>query len=77
LTKIRRFRLVQYYYKEAHMMSVCDREALEAVVSHIHSLDPAFVPRDEERQWFMRLAARLLGFRRAVLLHSSVKRLFH
>jgi glycosyltransferase involved in cell wall biosynthesis len=76
LTEIRRLRLAQYYYKEVRVLSLYDREAFEAVVSHIRSLDPAFLPRDEEGQRFMRVAARMLGFRRAVLLHSSVKKLF-
>lgn len=76
LSEVRRLRLAQYYYKEVRVLSLYDREAFEGVVSHIRSLDPAFVPRDEEGQRFMRVAARLLGFRRAVRLHSSIKKLF-
>ena len=51
-----------------------DRAAFDAAVTHIHQLDPSFTPRDDERQPFMRLAARLLGTRNAVLLHTAVKR---
>jgi glycosyltransferase involved in cell wall biosynthesis len=75
LTEPRRRRLAQYYYKELRVLSLNDREAFETATSHILTLDTSFSPRDEERQRFMRVAARVLGFRRAVLLHTAVKRM--
>jgi hypothetical protein len=74
LTTSRRQRLAQYFYKELRVLSLHDREAFEAAVQHIRSLDPSFQPRDEEQQQFMRILARLLGFRNAILLHSALKR---
>jgi hypothetical protein len=75
LTVARRKRLAQYYYKEIRVLCLNDRDAFEAAVRHIDELDPQFRPIDEERQWWMRVIARVLGARRAVLLHSTVKRL--
>ncbi len=75
LTPARRARLAQYYYKEMRVLSLHDAAAFQAAANHIISLDPAFAPRDEERQWYMRLAARLVGFRNAIALHSGAKRL--
>ncbi|HEX7155334.1 MAG TPA: glycosyltransferase [Thermoanaerobaculia bacterium] len=75
LTPARRLRLAQYFYKELRVLSLHDRAAFEAGVAHIRTLDPHFHPVDEERQRWMRVAARVLGFRRAILLHSGVKRL--
>ena len=75
LTAPRKRRLAQYYYKELRAFSLHDRHAFEAAVQHIRSLDPAFQPRDEERQRVMKIMARILGFRNAVLLHSAIKRL--
>jgi hypothetical protein len=74
LTPARQGRLAQYYYKELRVLSLGDRHAFDVAVEHIHELDPGFVPRDEERQWWMRAAARLLGTKRAILLHSALKR---
>lgn len=74
LTDARRKRLAQYFYKELRVLSLHDRAAFDAALRHIFELDPHFVPRDEERQAWMRAAARLLGTRNAVLLHSAVKR---
>ena len=74
LTAARRRRLAQYFYKELRVLSLHDRPAFEAGVAHVFALDSAFVPRDEERQWWMRIAARLLGTRNAILLHCFIKR---
>jgi glycosyltransferase involved in cell wall biosynthesis len=74
LTPARRLRLAQYYYKELRVLSLHDRDAFEAAWAHIRELDPRFAPRDEERQWWMRVAARVLGTRRALLTHSALKR---
>ena len=74
LTAPRRQRLAQYFYKEMRVLSLHDRAAFEAAAEHIRSLDPAFQPRDEEQQRLMRVLARLLGFRNAILLHSTIKR---
>lgn len=75
LTEPRRLRLAQYFYKELRVLSVHDREAFEAALAHIYELDPHFVPREEERQWWMRVLARGIGTRRALLGHSALKRL--
>jgi glycosyltransferase involved in cell wall biosynthesis len=74
LTPERRLRLAQYFYKGLRVLSLHDREAFEAAVAHIHGLDPRFSPRDEERQRWMRMLARAIGTRNALLLHSALKR---
>jgi len=66
--------MAQYYYKELRVLSLHDRAAFAESVNHIRELDPRFQPFDEERLWYMRVAARLLGFERATLMHSKVKR---
>jgi glycosyltransferase involved in cell wall biosynthesis len=73
-TPARRKRLAQYWYKELRVCALHDRETFEREMAKTLELDPHFVPRDEERQWWMRLAARILGTRRALLLHSALKR---
>lgn len=73
-TPARRKRLAQYWYKELRVCALHDRETFERELAKTLELDPHFVPRDEERQWWMRLAARILGTRRAILLHSAIKR---
>ena len=40
----------------------------------IYQLDADFVPLDEERQWWMRVACRFLDVRRALSMHSVVKK---
>jgi hypothetical protein len=67
-------RLAQYFYKELRVLSLFDRDAFDAAALHIRSLDPSFQPRDEEQQRLMRVMARVLGFRNAILLHTAVKR---
>ena len=74
LTEARKQRLAQYFYKEMRVLSLYDRAAFETAAAHIRSLDPAFQPRDEEQQRLMRIGARILGFRNAILLHSAIKR---
>jgi glycosyltransferase involved in cell wall biosynthesis len=74
LTPARQRRLAQYYYKEMRVLSLHDRAAFDAAAVHIRELDPRFQPRDEEQQRLMRVLARLLGFRKAILLHSAIKR---
>ncbi|MEA2338414.1 MAG: hypothetical protein QOE82_2421 [Thermoanaerobaculia bacterium] len=74
LTPARRKRLAQYFYKELRVLSLHDRGAFKTAATHIRALDPAFQPRDEEQQRLMRILARILGFRNAVLFHSAVKR---
>jgi len=73
LTASRRARLAQYRYKELRVLCRFDRPRFEREVERIRLLDPAFAPRDEERQWWMRWAGRLLGVRRAVLLHTALR----
>jgi len=74
LTPARRRRLAQYFYKEMRVLSLHDRDAFDKAAKHIRELDPAFQPRDEEQQQLMRVMARVLGFRNAILLHSAIKR---
>ena len=74
LTEPRRLRLAQYLYKELRVLSLYDRASFEREIEHIFELDPHFTPRDEESQRWMRVAARVLGTRRAILLHSTLKR---
>jgi len=74
LTNARKKRLAQYYYKELRVLSLHDEQEFDWGVWHIHELDPAFVPRDEERQWWMQWACRILGVRRALQLHSAAKK---
>ncbi|HET8775928.1 MAG TPA: glycosyltransferase family 2 protein [Thermoanaerobaculia bacterium] len=75
LTPARRRRLAQYYYKELRVLCFHDPAAFEVALRHIQALDPSFAPRDEERQRFMRVLARLVGVRTALRLHTSIKRL--
>jgi glycosyltransferase involved in cell wall biosynthesis len=75
LTPPRRHRLAQYRYKELRMLCRYDRRGFEAEASRIRTLDPGFRPRDEERQPMMRIAARAIGFRAAILLHEGLRRL--
>jgi len=74
LTDARRRRLAQYFYKELRVLSIHDRNSFDTAVEHIRSLDRSFQPRDEERQRLMRILARILGFRNAILLHGAAKR---
>jgi len=74
LTRERQKRLAQYFYKEMRVLSLYDKPGFEWGVRHIYQLDADFVPRDEERQWWMRVACRLLGVRRALSMHSAAKK---
>lgn len=73
-TEARRKRLAQYRYKELRVLCRFDRASFEREVERILELDSEFRPIDEERERFMRWMARLLGFRRSVLLHESLRR---
>jgi len=75
LTEARRKRLAQYYYKEMRVFALYDRPAFEEAMRHIVALDPRFRPVDEERQAWMRAAARVLGPRQAILVHTRIKTL--
>jgi glycosyltransferase involved in cell wall biosynthesis len=74
LTGPRRQRLAQYYFKELRVLSMHDRLAFDAALIHIFELDPRFVPRDEERQWWMRALMRAFGVRPVLLAHTAAKR---
>lgn len=74
LTRSRAKRLAQYYYKELRVLSLFDPGHFEIAVDHIRSLDPRFSPVEEERDWYMRLLGKLIGFKRAILIHSFLKR---
>ncbi|MBV9492792.1 MAG: glycosyltransferase family 2 protein [Acidobacteria bacterium] len=73
-TPARRKRLAQYWYKELRVCSLYDRPRFEREMEKVLELDPDFLPHDEEHQWWMRLAARVIGTRRAILLHTAIKR---
>lgn len=75
LTEARRHRLAQYFYKELRVLELHDTSRFEAACARILNLDPSFTPRDEEPQWYMRLAARMLGFRNSTRLHGRLKRM--
>lgn len=75
LTAPRAKRLAQYYYKELRVLSLYDRAAFEFATSHILSLDPKFRPIDEEPVGYMRVLAGFIGFQKATLLHTYIKRL--
>ena len=70
----RRLRLAQYRYKQLGILARFDRVRFERELSKILELDPGFVPIDEESRWWMRLACRVLGLRRAVLTASRIRR---
>lgn len=74
LTPARRRRLAQYYYKELRVLCLHDPLSFELALEHIKTLDDRFVPREEERQGFMRILARLLGVRTALRIHTAIKR---
>ncbi len=73
LSEARLARLAQYRYKELRVLCRFDRARFEREAAKIRRLDPAFAPKDEERQWWMRWAGRLVGYRRAVLLHTRLR----
>ena len=75
LTEPRARRMAQYYYKELRCLCLFDRPLFYTILTKIYSLDPHFYPRDEERQAFMRLLARIIGAKNALLLHCAVKQL--
>jgi len=74
LDERRRRRLAQYRYKNLRVLCFYDRAAFEREVERILLLDARFRPVDEERQPWMRALARAVGFRRANLLHTGMKR---
>ncbi|MEK6285231.1 MAG: glycosyltransferase family 2 protein [Acidobacteriota bacterium] len=74
LTAPRAHWMARYYYKELRVLSLHDRPSFERAVEHILMLDPTFIAGDAERTKYMRLLSRALGFRRANLFHSFVKR---
>lgn len=74
LTKPRALGLAKYFYKELRVLSLYDRQSFETAVEHILMLDPDFTAGDAEQGKYMRLLGKALGFRRANLLHSYVKR---
>jgi len=61
LTEPRRRRLAQYLYKELQALAEQAPLELGRRAEQIESLDPRFVPRDEERRWWVRALCRLLG----------------
>lgn len=67
-------RLAQYYYKELRVLSLYDWEAVDKALEWIFSLDPHFVPRDEEPRRSIRVLARLLGTRRVLRLYSLFRK---
>jgi hypothetical protein len=74
LTSARKRLLAQYFYKELRVLALHDKQGFERGIRHIYELDPSFAPRDEERQWWMKLACRVLGVRSALRVHSAAKK---
>jgi glycosyltransferase involved in cell wall biosynthesis len=74
MTLARGRRLAQYYYKELRVLSLHDPVAADAAIDHILALDPAFRPRDEERQPVIRASARIIGLRNTLRLYKAIKR---
>lgn len=74
-TEPRRKRMAQYYYKQLSVLVLHDRPAFDRALDRIRQLDPDFVPRDEELRSYMRMLARLLGTRQALLLYATAKKL--
>lgn len=73
LTEARRKRLAQYFYKELRVLTLNDPPAADAALQHIDSLDPVFLPRDEEHSHIIRVAAKILGVRRTLRLYKAAK----
>lgn len=74
LTRERKQRLAQYYYKQIYVFAMHDVAAFNRAAAHILELDPSFQPVAHEQKWYMRGLARVIGFRRAVLLYTAAKR---
>lgn len=75
LTPERRERLAQYFYKELRVLMLHDPAGADAALRHIFELDPAFLPRAEERSRLIRAASRAIGVRNTLRLYRIVKRL--
>jgi len=75
LTQEHKQRLAQYYYKQIYVFALYDVAAFNRAAAHILDLDANFQPAAHEQKWYMRALARLIGFRRAVLLYTTAKRL--
>ena len=73
LTDTRRRRLAQYFYKELRVLTLNDPPAANAALRHIFTLDPHFLPRDEERSRLIRITARLIGVRATLRLYRIAK----
>lgn len=74
LTPARARRLAQYFYKELRVLTMADPAAADAALAHMFELDPAFLPRDEERQAVIRVAARVVGVRGMLRGYRFAKR---
>ncbi|MFA6958628.1 MAG: glycosyltransferase [Thermoanaerobaculia bacterium] len=72
-TPSRRKMLAQYFYKQIYVLALYAPREFERAADHILLLDPGFCPVTFEGKMYMRLFARILGFRRAVLIYSKVK----
>lgn len=76
LTKPRANRLAQYYYKELRFLCLHDEEKFIEAIRKIKLLDPNFYPRDEERQSWMRVLGRVIGFSNAIRTHTKIKKIW-
>ena len=75
LTEKRKRRAAQYLYKELRCMFRFDRRRALSVLSWINSLDPEFLPRDEERSRLFRLLGRIGLTRPALETYGLLRRL--
>ena len=75
LTRPRRRQLAQYFYRQMPLLAREDRDLFERGVSEILDLDPRFQPAFFEPKALARVGARILGFRRALLLRAKLRAL--
>ena len=74
LTEPRKQRLAQYYYKELRVLFRYKPEMGKQVQEKIFSLDPSFVPRDEERSSIIRGLARVIPLHWLLVSYGMAKR---
>jgi len=74
LTEARRKRLAQYYYKELRVLFRYKSPLASKIEERIFSLDPDFVPRDEERSTLIKALARLMPLHLILATYGVIRR---
>jgi len=74
LTKARKKRLAQYYYKELRVLFRYKAKMGREIEEKIFSLDPKFLPRDEERSSIIRALARIMPLHWLLVCYGMVRR---